>query len=301
MEILTTDSGWVFDEMSPFIVELLRNLPACAAPDDDAARKRIFSAPTSGDDPEAADDWREYVEPDLRELFKTHVDVVAADLPGIRASEASPHAGSARGRTMKSDASLLAKLPGLTPLGLITGGRLPLQPPKGRPRKNLVKRIQFLRRIVTELHELEKQRNVALDQFLSSFCPADGESTLLPLSDKPGRLLDPPERGKAVQHAVKRFQALGKFRHKIKKSVATGDLSTNPRNVEAFALSIPAENGRAWIHTLNQARLALGARHDVTDDDTAGQRHHSGEKGFAIMQIDFYGMILSVMLGCTEL
>ncbi|MEO6742115.1 MAG: hypothetical protein ABIP20_17865 [Chthoniobacteraceae bacterium] len=301
MEILTTDSGWVFDEMSPFIAELLRILPACAAPEDDAARKRIFSSPTSGDEPEADDDWREYVEPDLRELFKTHVDVVTADLRGIRASEVSLHPGSVRDRTVKSYSGLLAKLPSLTHLGLIVGGRLPLQPPEGRPREDLVKRIEFIRRIVSELHEFEKQRDVALDQFLSSFCPADGESTLLPLSDKPGRLLDPPERSKAVQHALKRFQALGKFRHKIKESVATGDLSTNPQSVEAFALSIPAENGRAWIHTLNQARLALGARHDVTDDDTAGQRHHGGEKGFAIMQIDFYGMILSVMLGRTEL
>ena len=157
MEILANEDGWVFDDMDPFIVELLRGLPACAAPDDDAARRRIFTAPTGGRDEEADSDWRENVEPELRELFKTHVDVVAADLATIR------QAG------------------------------------------------------------------------------------------------------------------------------------------EIFSLSIPLANGRAWVHSLNQARLALGARHGVTDDDTAGRSRHSGAKGFAIMQIDFYGMLLSLLLGRTEL
>ena len=157
MEIRNTEDGWIFEEIDPLILELLRGLPACAAPDDDAARKRIFSTPTRGADAEADNDWREYVEPELRELFKDHVDVVTADLAAM---------------------------------------------PKG-----------------------------------------DG----------------------------------------------------------TFTLSIPAENGRAWIHTLNQARLALGARHGVTDDDTAGRRRHTGEKAFVIMQIDFYGMLLGLLLGRTEL
>ncbi|MEO6787475.1 MAG: DUF2017 family protein [Chthoniobacteraceae bacterium] len=158
MEIRATDEGWVFEDMDPLIVELLRTLPACATPDDDAARKRIFSTPTNGDDAEADRDWRENVEPGMSELFKSHVDVVAADLGAIQEKE------------------------------------------------------------------------------------------------------------------------------------------------EAFTLGIPAEHGRAWIHTLNQARLALGARHGVDDDDTGGRRRrHSGAKAFAIMQIDFYGMLLGMLLSRTEL
>jgi hypothetical protein len=157
MELRTTDDGWVFEDMDALIVELLRNLPACAAPDDETARRRIFTTPTAGRDAETDRDWRENVEPGLGELFKSHVDVVAADLAKIE---------------------------------------------------------------------------------------QDGD---------------------------------------------------------AFALSIPAENARAWVHTLNQARLALGARHGVTDDDTAGRSRHSGAKAFAIMQIDFYGMLLSMILTRTEL
>ena len=157
MEIQIGESGWVFAEMEPLIVELLRALPACADPGDEAARRRIFSSPTAGADAEADREWREDVEPEMRALFQSHVEVAAADLAGIR---------------------------------------------------------------------------------------------------------------------------------------QTGD---------TFTLGIPAKNSRAWIHTLNQARLALGARHGVTDEDTAGRRRPRGAKAFAIMQIDFYAMLLSTLLDRTEL
>ena len=157
MEIRSNEDGWVFDEIDPLIADLLRILPASASVEDDAARSRIFSAPTAGEDKEADDDWHEYVEPELRELFQSHTDTVAADLSA-----------------MKSDA-------------------------------------------------------------------------------------------------------------------------------DTCSLSIPAGHGRAWIHTLNQARLALGARHGVTESDSKGRRRHSGEKSFALMQIDFYGMLIGLLLGRTEL
>ena len=157
MEIQIGERGWVFADMEPLIVELLRGLPACADPDDEASRRRIFSTPTAGADAKADREWREEVEPELRELFRSHVDVVAADLAAIS------------------------------------------------------------------------------------------------------------QQG------------------------------------DAFTLAIPAENSRAWIHTLNQARLALGARHGVTDDDTEGRRRPRGAKAFAMMQIDFYGMLLSALLERTEL
>jgi len=157
MEIHSDDDGWVFDEIDPLIADLLRILPASASVEDDAARSRVFSAPTAGEDKSADDDWREYVEPGLRELFQSHTDTVATDLA-----------------TMKTDA---------------------------------------------------------------------------------------------------------------------GNCS----------LRIPMEHGRAWIHTLNQARLALGARHEVVEGDSNSRRQHSGEKSFALMQIDFYAMLLSLLLRRTEL
>lgn len=157
MEIQVSERGWLFAEMESLIVELLRGLPACADSDDEASRRRIFSSPTGGADAKADREWREEIEPEMRELFQSHVDVVVADVAGIQ---------------------------------------------------------------------------------------QEGDS---------------------------------------------------------FALTIAAKNARAWIHTLNQARLALGARHGVTDDDTAGRRRPRGPKAFAIMQIDFYGMLLSALLEHTEL
>ena len=159
MQIRSSDEGWEFTAMDPFVIELLRVLPMCAEPEDDAARKRIFSPPTvqPDADAEANSEWSEYVEPGLRELFKSHTDIVAADLAAM-----------------------------------------------------------------------------------------DGEG-------------------------------------------------------ETAILRIPADHGRAWIHTFNQARLALGARHDVTEDDIEGRTEPDGEKAFALMQIDFYATLLGMILSGTEL
>ncbi len=157
MEVRTTDDGWVFEDMDPLIVDLLRELPACAATDDDAARKRIFGSLTGGADPQADSEWAEEIEPELHELFQSHLDIVSSDIATIH------------------------------------------------------------------------------------------------------------------------------------------------REGDEFTLKLGLENARAWVHTLNQARLALGARHGVTEDDTAGRRRHSGAKRFAIMQIDFYGMLLSLLLPRTEI
>lgn len=83
--------------------------------------------------------------------------------------------------------------------------------------------------------------------------------------------------------------------------IVAADLATVETKAEESVLRIPADHGRAWIHTLNQARLALGAQHEITEGDSAGRRQQSGEKAFALMQIDFYAMILSLLLSRTEL
>jgi hypothetical protein len=158
MQIRREEEAWNFEEMDPFVAELLRELPGSAVPDDDKSRQRVFTSPTAGADEEADEEWRENVEPELRELFQSHVDVVVGDLAG-----------------MKTDR-------------------------------------------------------------------------------------------------------------------------------ETSSLRIPDANSRAWIHTLNQARLALGAKHGVTDADTAGRRkNRQPAKAYALLQIDFYGMLLSLLLRHTEL
>ena len=73
----------VFEEIEPFFVDLLRRLPLSADPTDDpAAQERLFGEPmpTGGDAAEFNADWREYVEPELRDLFRSARDTVKEDL-----------------------------------------------------------------------------------------------------------------------------------------------------------------------------------------------------------------------------
>lgn len=80
MNILWEDGDVIFSDLDDFWSELLRRLPDTAAPEDELARKRMFGAPTGGKDPEADEEWAEVVEPEMRELFQSHIDVVSGDL-----------------------------------------------------------------------------------------------------------------------------------------------------------------------------------------------------------------------------
>lgn len=158
MNILLEDGEVVFGELDEFLGNLIQRLPECAESESEAARKRLFGPPTAGRDPEADEDWREVVEPEMRELFQSHIDIVTEDLQG-----------------------------------------------------------------------LEKH---------------DGE----------------------------------------------------------HVLRVPVEHLPAWVHTLNQARLALGAEYDVTEEDMSGHNLllTDQSKGFALLQIEVYGLILGVLLRHME-
>lgn len=62
---------------------------------------------------------------------------------------------------------------------------------------------------------------------------------------------------------------------------------------EPQSLTIPAENVELWLNALNQARIALGARYAVSDDDM--ERPTEGElttpREVALFQIHFYGFL----------
>ena len=69
------------EEIDAMVGELLRQIPSSADPTgSEAAMERLFPSPTEGRDPGADEDWREYVEPGLRELFLDAVSVVREDL-----------------------------------------------------------------------------------------------------------------------------------------------------------------------------------------------------------------------------
>lgn len=88
----------VFEEIEPFFLDLLRRLPASADPaGDPAAQKRLFGEPMGpgedGDD--FNDDWREFVEPELRGLFQSARESVEEDLGKLAAPEGIPAKGLA--------------------------------------------------------------------------------------------------------------------------------------------------------------------------------------------------------------
>ena len=68
-------------ELDPFLAELLRQVPDSANPEnDEAAERRLFSLPTERSETEMCAEWKLYVEPELRRLFRSATETVAADL-----------------------------------------------------------------------------------------------------------------------------------------------------------------------------------------------------------------------------
>jgi hypothetical protein len=82
MKIHRLDTETVaLEEIDSLLADLLHKIPLSTDPSgSEAATARLFPAPTEGREPSADADWQEYVEPELRELFRDAVGVVRADL-----------------------------------------------------------------------------------------------------------------------------------------------------------------------------------------------------------------------------
>src|SRR3954453_15503889 len=71
-------------ELDPFLAELLRQIPESTRPDGvEAAENRLFSLPAADSEKEICAEWKLYVEPELRRLFRTATETVAADLASL--------------------------------------------------------------------------------------------------------------------------------------------------------------------------------------------------------------------------
>lgn len=68
-------------ELDSLCCELLQQIVVHARSDDHpAVRERLYSRPTGGREPAFEEDWKAYVEPDLRDLFRSAQEVVEQDL-----------------------------------------------------------------------------------------------------------------------------------------------------------------------------------------------------------------------------
>jgi hypothetical protein len=80
----------ILDEIEPFFLELLKRIPASADPGaNEEALARLFSPPTSEPDAEFNQDWQDYVEPELRDLFRSAQQIVAGDLGNLPAGDST--------------------------------------------------------------------------------------------------------------------------------------------------------------------------------------------------------------------
>lgn len=67
--------------IEPFLCELFAQIIPSADPSgSEAARRRLFSSPSRGAVPELDEDWTSLIEPELRRLFQSALEVVRTDL-----------------------------------------------------------------------------------------------------------------------------------------------------------------------------------------------------------------------------
>ena len=74
-------------ELDPFLAELLRQIPESTNTDGvESAQQRLFSSPAPASQREVCAEWKLYVEPELRRLFRSATETVAADLQQLNGS-----------------------------------------------------------------------------------------------------------------------------------------------------------------------------------------------------------------------
>ncbi len=62
---------------SQFILQIV---PSASATDDPAAQRRLYSSPSGGREAEFDEDWKNYVKPDLQNIFRSAQEIVEGDL-----------------------------------------------------------------------------------------------------------------------------------------------------------------------------------------------------------------------------
>ena len=88
MEICRKGEALEISDLDPFLAELLRQIPASTdAEGASEAEERLFSRPS--DETELCSEWKAYVEPELRRLFRSATQTVAEDLAQLNGNEKS--------------------------------------------------------------------------------------------------------------------------------------------------------------------------------------------------------------------
>ena len=87
MEFRRQNDCLEISELDPFLAELLRQIPESTNTEGaETAHQRLFSSPAPASEREICAEWKVYVEPELRRLFQTATETVAADLQQLNGS-----------------------------------------------------------------------------------------------------------------------------------------------------------------------------------------------------------------------
>jgi Domain of unknown function (DUF2017) len=90
MEICRHGDELQISELDPFLAELLRQIPGSTNPEGESeAEARLFSRPSA--EREICAEWKSYVEPELRLLFRSAIETVADDLTQLNGNRKSFH------------------------------------------------------------------------------------------------------------------------------------------------------------------------------------------------------------------
>jgi hypothetical protein len=88
MEICRRNDDLEISDLDPFLAELLRQIPASTKPEGTpAAEQRLFSPPADPHQTNLCAEWKLYVQPELRRLFRSATETVSADLEQLRGKE----------------------------------------------------------------------------------------------------------------------------------------------------------------------------------------------------------------------
>ena len=83
MKIENTKDALILSGFEEFIARLLNQITLCSDPEPESkAAERLYSNPS--EDAELNADWKDYVHPDLKQIFESANDVVNGDLAGIQ-------------------------------------------------------------------------------------------------------------------------------------------------------------------------------------------------------------------------
>ena len=155
--------------------------------------------------------------------------------------------------------------------------------------------ITRLDRNTVALSQLDRLCCELLQQIVSSAEPGDSEAARARLFSTPTGGREPeadrdwheyvePDLARLFQGALEIVQAdLANFPPESRRQSPT--------------LRIPVKNLEAWVHALNQARLAIAARHDFTERDMDARQPLVGDaRARALFQVHFYGFLQECFL-----